>query len=79
MKSPGTTTPSCAHANCGCPPAPAEAPYCSAYCANAARDEPPEGACACDHAHCTASQQVAHEQGEVQTGVGPDPEPDPSR
>lgn len=65
-------TPSCAHEGCGCPPSAAHHPYCSAYCANVDRHEPAEGegACACEHAACTASQEVAPSGNHTRTSVG---------
>lgn len=52
----------CPHANCGCAPDPAHAPYCGRYCANAAEQETlpgeasPPGACACEHRACAEAQ-----------------------
>lgn len=63
----------CAHASCGCAPAPDHRPYCGAYCANADRDAPPEGACACEHEACAREQRVPEGADEEVTGLGPDP------
>lgn len=49
----------CDHEHCGCEADPRHDPYCSAYCANADQETPPqgdltpEGACSCGHEACT--------------------------
>lgn len=66
----------CPHAGCGCGPDPRHAPYCGAYCRNAAEGEslPGEaslpGACSCEHAACAEAREPrrAGRQPSVSTG-----------
>lgn len=61
----------CPHDSCGCAPAEAYGGFCSAYCMNADHDGPPQGACACDHAACNASQHQEPEGEGERTALGP--------